>query len=134
LSRRWAMRAEAAMLTAVLLSSLMCGCGGGSTTFGGGGNPPAAPTISTTAAQNGAVIVSLASTTTGASIFYTVDGSRPTPSSQQYLAPFLVASNLTVNASAISGASSTLTISAVTSQSFAPNIPSGTVVWSDEFT
>jgi len=127
------MRAEAGMLTAVLLSSLMCGCGGGSATYGGGGNPPpAAPTISTTAAQNGAVIVSLASTTTGASIFYTVDGSVPSPSSQQYLAPFLVASNLTVNAIASAGSSSTL--STVTSQTFAPNIPSGTVVWSDEFT
>jgi beta-glucanase (GH16 family) len=128
------MRAEAGMLTAVLLSSLMWGCGGGSATFGGGGNPPAAPTISTTAAQNGAVIVSLASTTAGASIFYTVDGTTPTPSSQQYLAPFLVASNLTVNAIALGGSSSTLTISTVTSQTFALNIPSGTVVWSDEFT
>jgi beta-glucanase (GH16 family) len=98
------------------------------------GNPPAAPTISTTAAQNGAVIVSLASATTSAVVFYTVDGSKPTPASQQYQAPFLVASNLTVSAIAISGASSALTVSTVTSQSFAPNIPSGTLVWGDEFT
>ena len=101
---------------------------------GGVGNPPAAPTISTTAAQNGAVIVSLASATTSAVVFYTVDGSKPTPASQQYQAPFLVASNLTVSAIAISGASSALTVSTVASQSFAPNIPSGTLVWSDEFT
>ena len=100
----------------------------------GVGNPPATPTISTAAAQNGAVIASIASTTPGAIIFYTVDGSTPTPSSQQYQAPFLVASSLTVNAIAIAGNSSALTVSAVTSQAFSPNIPSGTLAWSDEFT
>src|ERR1700722_411880 len=56
------------------------------------------PTLSTIAAQNGAVILSLADTTPSAIIYYTVDGSAPTTSSQQYQAPFLVASNLTVNA------------------------------------
>ncbi len=89
-----------------------------------------APTISTATAQNGALIVSLASATSGAAIFYTVDGSTPTPSLQRYQAPFLVASNLTVNAIAIAAS---LTPSTVTSRSFAPNIPSGTLVWSDEF-
>jgi beta-glucanase (GH16 family) len=134
------MRAEAVVLAAILLVCAgMCGCGGGSAGGNNGGNdgvgnPPAAPTISTTAAQNGAMIVSLASATTGAVVFYTVDSSTPTPSSQQYQAPFLVASNLTVSAIAISGASSALTVSTVTSQAFAPNIPSGTLVWSDEFT
>jgi beta-glucanase (GH16 family) len=127
------------MLAAIVLSgALLCGCGGGgnaSTGAGGGGNttptPAAAPTISTTAAQNGAVVVSLASTTTGATVYYTVDGSTPTTSSQQYQAPFLVASNLTVKAIATAPGD---TASSVTSQSFAPNIPSGTLVWSDEFT
>jgi beta-glucanase (GH16 family) len=98
-------------------------------------NPPAAPTITTTTntpsgVQGGAAIVSLASATDGAGIFYTVDGSTPTSSSQPYLAPFLVASNLTLNAIAIlDGTSST-----VTRQQFTLNIPSGTLVWSDEFT
>ena len=78
--------------------------------------------------------MSLASATSGAVIFYTLDGSTPTPSSQQYQAPFLVASNLTINAIAIAGSSSLLTVSTVTSQTFALNIPSGTLVWSDEFT
>ena len=130
------MRAKGAILAAILLSSaLVCGCSGGSpVNGGGGGNPPAAPTISTTAAQNGAVIVSLTSATAGVVINYTVDGSTPTPASQQYQAPFLVASNLTVNAIAVSGASRVLTVSTVASQSFSPNIPSGTLVWSDEFT
>ena len=132
------MRTGATNPAVILLSTaMMCGCGGGSSensVRGSGGNSPAAPTISTTAAQNGAVIVSLASATSGAVIFYTLDGSTPTPSSQQYQAPFLVASNLTINAIAIAGSSSLLTVSTVTSQTFTLNIPSGTLVWSDEFT
>jgi beta-glucanase (GH16 family) len=133
------MRAKVAMLAAVFLASAVVrGCGGGSVDSegngGGGLNATSAPTISTTAAQNGALIVRMASATPGAGIFYTVDGSKPTLSSQQYQAPFLVASNLTVNAIAIAGNSSVLTPSTVTNQSFTPNIPSGTLVWSDEFT
>jgi beta-glucanase (GH16 family) len=131
------MRLQAVSLAAAVLSSvLMCGCGGGNSggmNFGGGGeNPPAAPTISTAAAQNGAVIVTL-SGATGVVINYTVDGSTPTPASTQYQAPFLVASNLTVKAIAVGGAP-VLMSSSVASQSFSPNIPSGTLVWSDEFT
>jgi beta-glucanase (GH16 family) len=93
----------------------------------------AAPTIAASTAngaQNGAVIVSLSSATAGATIFYTLDGSAPSTTSQQYQAPILVASNLTVNAIAtVSGS----TASTVTSKSFMPNIASGTLVWSDEF-
>lgn len=131
------MRLQAVSLAAAVLSSvLMCGCGGGNSggmNFGGGGeNPPAAPTISTTAAQNGGVIVTL-SGAAGVVINYTVDGSTPTPASPQYQAPFLVASNLTVKAIAVGGAP-VLMSSSVASQSFSPNIPSGTLVWSDEFT
>lgn len=126
-------------LTCTLLCALVCGCGGGSTGTSSGGeggvNPPAAPTITTTTntqtgVQGGAVIVSLASATDGAGIFYTVDGSTPMSSSQPYVAPFLVASNLTLNAIVTrDGTSST-----VTSRAFKLNIPSGTLVWSDEFT
>ncbi len=129
------MRAHAILLTVVFLASAsMCGCGGSSgTNLGGvGETPPAAPAISTTAAQNGAVIVSLTGTA-GVVINYTVDGSTPTPASPQYQSPFLVASNLTVKAIAVGGAP-VLMISTVTSQSLSPNIPSGTLVWSDEFT
>ena len=123
------------MLAATLLScALMCGCGGGSG-GGGGGNSTAAPTITTTTnaqtgVQGGAEIVSLASTTAGAIVYYTVDGSTPTSSSQQYQAPFLVASNLTLKAIAIAAGTS----STVASQTLTLNIPSGTLVWSDEFT
>jgi len=90
----------------------------------------AAPSITTAAALNGAVVVSLFSATSGATIYYTVDGSTPTTSSQIYEAPFLVASNLTVNAIAAAVGDSKSTVA---TKSFALNIPSGTLVWSDEF-
>jgi beta-glucanase (GH16 family) len=97
--------------------------------------PPqaAAPTVSTSTGdgvQNGAVIVTLASTTSGAIIYYTIDGTTPTTSSTQYIAPFLVASNLTINAIATASGD---TNSNVTTQAFTANIASGTLVWSDEF-
>jgi beta-glucanase (GH16 family) len=116
-----------------LASALLCACGGSPSSNSGNTNlgpVPASPTISTTAAQNGALIVSLASTSPGGAIFYTEDGSTPSASSQQYQAPFLVASNLTVKAIAATPAGLTSTVA---SQAFAPNIPSGTLVWSDEF-
>jgi beta-glucanase (GH16 family) len=126
---------EVLLATALVSGVFMPSCGGsGNGTFRvGPGSPPAAPSVSTTSAQNGAVIVTLASTTSGVSIFYTVDGSSPTSTSQPYLAPFLVASNLTVKAIAVDASSDVLQVSAVTSQSFSPNIASGTLVWSDEF-
>jgi beta-glucanase (GH16 family) len=92
------------------------------------------PSISTTSARNGAVVVTLSSTTSGAKLYYTLDGSVPVQNSPQtltYEGPFLVASNLTVQAVAIAPG---LVASATVSQSFQPNIPSGTLVWSDEFT
>jgi beta-glucanase (GH16 family) len=108
-----------------------CGSGGGTTpASGSGAQATSAPVITTTAALNGAVVVKLASATSGATIYYTVDGSSPTKTSQIYEAPFLVASNLTVNAIA---AASGYSDSSVTSQTFSLNIPSGTLVWSDEF-
>ena len=130
------MLAGVAMLTAMVLSgALLCGCGaGGASGSVAGGSAPArtaaAPAVTTAPAQNGAVVVTLASATAGATIYYTVNGSTPTASSQQYQAPFLVAANLTVKAIATAAGMST---SSAASQSFAANIPSGTLVWSDEF-
>lgn len=113
----------------------MCACGGGSSS-GGTGVPPAqpaaTPTIASSAAQNGAVVVTLADTTSGATIYYTLDGSTPTNTSPIYLAPFLVAANLTVHA--IAANPPAYLNSSVATQTFTPNIASGTLVWSDEFT
>jgi len=124
---------SAGILSSVVLSGgLLCACGSSAANPGGSGSTPraATPSITTTAALNGAEIVSLATTTSGATIYYTVDGTTPTTSSQAYCAPFLVASNLTVKAIAQGSGSA----SDVASQSFNLNIPSGTLVWSDEFT
>lgn len=122
---------------AVCSLMILTGCGSG----GGGTHsipppPPATvatPTIATSTsngAQNGAVIVSLATTTAGANIYYTTDGTTPTTTSTQYLAPFLLMSNVTVNAIAtLSGD----TNSNVGSQSITANVPSGMVAWSDDF-
>lgn len=125
----------------VFLAALsLFGCGGAVATSepiltgpgtGGGTGQVANPTITSTPAQNGAVIVSIADSTSGANIVYTTNGSAPTSTSTQYFAPFLVTSNSSIKAI---GISSGLTNSGVTTQAFAPNIASGTLVWSDEFT
>ena len=112
--------------------SLCCvfifGCGGSKATFVGG-KSISPPVISSRPAQNGAVIVTLTEDQ-NKPIYYTTDGSTPPAgSSQIYQAPFLVASNVTVKAMAMLD----LDQSSVVTQSFSPSIPSGTLVWSDEF-
>jgi beta-glucanase (GH16 family) len=127
---------RATLLAVALLGVLLCGCAGGasvSTTGTGTTTLSPTPTISTTPAQNGAVLVSISSTASGATLYYTLDGSLPDQSSSltfPYEGPFLVASNLTVQAIAIVPGDKP---SATASQEFKPGIPSGTLVWSDEF-
>ncbi len=126
------MRTGTGMLAALTLSGfLICGCGGSPGTAAPPETPAAAPTITTTIAQNGAVIVTLTTASSGATIFYTVDGTTPTNTSQVYQAPFLVAANLTVKA--IAAEPPGYLNSSVASRSFTLNIPPGTLVWSDEF-
>lgn len=139
MTKKMALNHSAALLGILGAALLLTACGGGGGGGGsgggggggGGGTPQAAaPTVTTANAQAGAVIVTL-SAEAGAKIYYTVDGSTPTTSSQIYQAPFLVASNLTVKTFAsVSGK----TDSTVQSQAFSPSIASGTLVWSDEFT
>lgn len=120
------MRRQVAVI--LWLCVLMAACGGSSgQKIGGATVPP--PVISSVAAQNGAVIVTLTPGQHGVPVYYTTDGSTPTPTSQIYRGPFLVASNLTVKAISILD----LATSGVVSQSFSPNIPLGTLVWSDQF-
>jgi beta-glucanase (GH16 family) len=130
------MKVGKAMVAAlVLFTALVCGCGGAGTSPGTPAPDPqpqpTPPLFFTANAQNGAVIVTLRPATPGATVYYTTDGSTPTTASQVYQAPFLVASNLTVNAIA---AESGGVLSKVASQTFSPNVPSGMLVWSDEFT
>ena len=118
---------------AVFILLAATGCSGAMTSSPATVNPiaqVATPVIVTTPAQNGAVIISFTDTTPHATIFYTTNGTAPNASSVQYLAPFLVASNITVQAIAESPG---ITNSAIASQTFAPEIPSGTLIWSDEF-
>ena len=120
-----------AFAATVLLAALP-GCGGGSSSSGGGNPivpPSITPTISALAQQGGAQLVTLSDQVSGATIYYTLDGSTPTSASTQYFAPFLLTTTTTVNAIAVSGA----TQSAVVSQPYTMSIPSGTLVWSDEF-
>ncbi len=116
------------LLTSVFI---LAGCGGGvGTTLPVTTQQAVAPVITTAAAQNGAEIATLTTSTSGATIYYTLDGSTPTSSSAVYKAPFLVASNVTLNAVAMASGE---TASSVTSQAFSLNIPSNTLVWSEEF-
>ncbi len=130
------MRAGVAMLAAVVLMGMgMCGCGGsGTTTTTTTQTQTVAPSIASTTnanLQNGALLVNLGFTTPGSLIYYTVDGSTPTTNSTRYSAPFLVDSNATIEA--VAQAPGDL-VSTVVSQTYTLNIPSGTLVWSDEFT
>src|SRR4051812_49820809 len=74
------------------------------------------------------MIVSISGGAPGATIYYTTDGTAPTAQSTRYLAPFLVASNLTLKAVAIADGKPGL----VNTQKFAAVNP-GSLVWSDEF-
>jgi hypothetical protein len=83
---------------------------------GGGTNPTAAPVFTPgSGAVTSGTLVSLADTTSGATIYYTLDGSTPSASSTQYMAPIAVTQMETINAIAIaSGTSSSVTSASYT--------------------
>lgn len=68
----------------------------------------------------GSVNVSLASSTSGATIYYTTDGSTPTTSSALYSAPIAITQTSTVNAIAVKTG---LTNSSVSSATYTINVP-----------
>lgn len=103
------------------------GVGSARYTITGGTSTPA---ISTQPALNGAVVVTLSSPAAGATIYYTLDGSRPTANSPIYAAPFLVDTELIVSAMATEAGQPDSTVIA---KKFTQKIASGTLVWSDEF-
>jgi len=88
------------------------------------------PVITLTAAQNGAVIVAINSATQASTVYYTTDASTPTQNSMLYSTPFLVSTAQTVNAIATTPG---MTSSAIASTSISTTVPSGTLIWSDEF-
>ena len=88
------------------------------------------PVITTTPAKNGAVIVSLKDSDPSATIYYTTDGSFPTPGSQIYQAPFLISGKTTIKARV---ASSHAAATGASSRTVSTAVPSGTLIWSDEF-
>ncbi len=123
------------MAATMVALPLMMSCGGSAGSGGVSKTPIVAqaqpPTISATAALNGAQVITLASNIPSATLYYSLDGSTPTTASTVYAAPFLIQSSLTVKAIV---AASEFNPSLPASQSFTINVPSGTLVWSDEFT
>lgn len=114
---------------AALAALLLAGCGASGMSGQNAAAGVAAPAIALTPALNGAQIVHLTAATPGAAIYYTLDGTQPSASSPQYRAPFLLTASATITAVAIAGNQA----SATASQKVSLSIPSGTLVWADDF-
>lgn len=109
---------------------LTAGCFAKAQVAQGSSRTPSAPGIATTSARNGAVIVHLQPPAPGMRLYYTLDGAAPSARSVQYFAPFLVASHVTLRVVALAPDGHPGTIA---TRILGRNLPSGTLVWSDEF-
>ena len=109
------------------VGSLIDGCGGGSSSGSNNSTQTpqaAAPTLSPAAgAYASAQTVTLSDSTTGASIYYTIDGSTPSTSSTKFTSSITVSSTETIEAMA---AASGYTNSAVASAVYTINLPAAT--------
>ena len=140
-NRIWSRSCLSVVLACALFALSACGGGGSSSSSnngGGGGTTTVAATpvistgtISGLVASSGAQVVTLSDSSSGASIYFTLDGTTPTANSHLYSTPFIVGSSSAQTLTAIAIGSS-YTNSAAATQTF-PAIPAGTVLWSDEF-
>lgn len=112
------------------LFAVGCGGGGGSTITPPPLNPSATPTFSPTPGTfSSAQTVALSDSTSGASIYYTTDGSTPTTASAVYSKAIAVSSTMTIKAiatasgysnSAIGTATYTINLPAAATPEFSP--------------
>ena len=113
-------------LMVVTLTVVLAGCGGGSVS--GQQDATLAPTFSPPAGTyTSAQSVAVSSATTGASIFYTTDGSTPTTSSTSYTGPVPVGTSMTIKAIATAAGHST---SAVGTADYIIQLPAATPTFS----
>jgi Chitobiase/beta-hexosaminidase C-terminal domain/FG-GAP-like repeat len=91
----------------LLIAVIIEGCSGASGAGGGGGNSStqtvvATPTFTPSSGTSfsSTLSVSIAESTSGATIYYTTNGSAPTTSSTVYSVPFTISATTTVNAMA----------------------------------
>lgn len=100
------------------IGALLNGCGGGS---GAGSNPPppaqaaATPTFSPASGTYAAAqTVTISDSTTGATIYYTTDGSTPTANSTKYGGAITVSATETINAIAVASGYNNSTVASAT--------------------
>ena len=104
------------------LAVLLAGCGGG----GGGGTTQVTPQAATPAFSVSAgkytslQSVAISDSTSGATIYYTTDGTAPTTASNEYSAPIPVAATTTIEALAVANG---YTNSSVASATYSINLP-----------
>jgi glucosylceramidase len=101
---------------------LAAGCGGGGSPATSATTPTAAaPTLNPgTGTYISAQTVTIADATTGATIYYTLDGTTPSTSSARFTAPLTISSTTTVNAIAVATGYNS---SAVASATYTVNLP-----------